>query len=117
MSFRVIGSNRLLHRGNLQLNIQSFCETKHQDITSVSNRLIDFALGAMNHITARFEQDSATTYKLHCDSLNADLGVGMTMTQIAGATKGDNNFDADLSHKLPNAAGDRERWGKTWDGR
>ena len=50
----------------------------------------------MKEITATFEKQNDETYKLHCDSLNADLGVGMKLSQIAAATKGDLNFSDKL---------------------
>jgi hypothetical protein len=61
---------------------------------------VEFAVQAMTHTMARFVSDSDGNYKLHSDSLKADLGVGMTLSQIAAATKGDSNFDSDLKQHI-----------------
>lgn len=54
----------------------------------------------MKHTTAVFEQQGDGLYKLHSDSLNTDLGTGMTLSQIAAATKGDSEFSGKLQQDV-----------------
>ena len=90
-----------LEGGSAKLSIKAFTD-KHKDqtIADVTKQLLSFALENMSHTTARFEQQADALYKLHSDSLNADLGTGMTLSQIAAATKGDSSFSGKLQNDI-----------------
>jgi hypothetical protein len=90
-----------LENGSSSVVINSFSDANpDQQKSTIISQLVNFALGAMNHTTAQFVSDASGLYKLHSDSLNADLGTGMTLSQIAAASKGSSNFDPQLSQDI-----------------
>ena len=90
-----------LESGSSKIAIKAFTD-KHSDQTSadVIKQLLSFALENMRHTTAKFEQQADGLYKLHSDSLNADIGTGMTLSKIAAATQGDSNFTGKLKNDI-----------------
>lgn len=102
--------NRFVSRNFVQHALESGGETlsihewtdAHSGTTpdSIVTQLVTFALNAMNHTTARFEQQADRTYKLHSDDLNSDLGTSLTLSQIAAATNGSSNFDSSLNNDI-----------------
>jgi hypothetical protein len=87
--------------GSSKIYIREFTDSHSgQGLPDVIKQLLSFALENMNHTTAMFEKQKDGLYKLHSDSLNTDLGTGMTLSQIAAATKGDSEFSGKLQHDV-----------------